>query len=264
MKSGLTTAPQADRRTAQRLNSVKAAVRGRFFAALWVFVLFAHPAPAADFAYMAPIGFSPDGTVFAYEAYGTEDGSGFAYSVISVVDTATGADITGSPVRVRADDEERPLQKIREEAASDAYDLLTASRITEPARLLAAQPYGDDIEYQSRLDIAVPGRNPRAAPADRIALQLNIGPLERTETWCEDAVYLQLQYLSAYTTTILGEHRSDGENAPCVTGYGFHTVYFLENHPARPGIAVISVFQTGFEGSDRRFTALPVPIGPLR
>lgn len=219
---------------------------------------------AADFAYMVPIGFSKDGSSFAYEAYGIQDGSGFAYSKISVLDTRSGNDVEGSPVDTGPEAEATLLEEVRGMTKSKAAELIEAHEITEPPRLLAAQPFGDDLEFKNRLDIAIPGYHPLDPPIDRIALQLNIIPLERSEPWCDDAVSLQLQYLSAYTTTILGEHKSEGESAPCVKGYGFHTLYMFEHHEQRPAMAVISVYQHGFEGLDRRFIALPVQIGPLR
>nr|WP_272210755.1 DUF2259 domain-containing protein [Marinicella sp. W31]MDC2876669.1 DUF2259 domain-containing protein [Marinicella sp. W31] len=39
-------------------------------------------ATAGDFATFTPLGFSDDGSVFAFEEFGVEDGSGFPYSNI--------------------------------------------------------------------------------------------------------------------------------------------------------------------------------------
>ena len=46
-------------------------------------------AQAGDFAKREIHGFSVDGGLFAFEEYGVQDGSGFPYSNIYVIDTAT-------------------------------------------------------------------------------------------------------------------------------------------------------------------------------
>lgn len=46
----------------------------------------AFPAVAGDFANRDIIGFSADGSRFAFEEYGQQDGSGFAYSNIYIRD----------------------------------------------------------------------------------------------------------------------------------------------------------------------------------
>ncbi|MBN9059609.1 MAG: DUF2259 domain-containing protein, partial [Rhizobiales bacterium] len=45
-------------------------------------------AMAGDFAERSILGFSPDGGRFAFEEFGIQDGSGFPYSNIFVLDTA--------------------------------------------------------------------------------------------------------------------------------------------------------------------------------
>jgi predicted secreted protein len=66
-------------------------------------------ARAGDAAGREVIGFSPDGRYFAFEQYGVQDGSGFAYSDIMVIDATSDAWVVGTPVRKRADDEKMPL-----------------------------------------------------------------------------------------------------------------------------------------------------------
>lgn len=59
----------------------------------------ASQASAGDYAAFQPIGFSSDGYVFAFEEYGVQDGSGFPYSTIYVIDTRNDTFLPGAPVR---------------------------------------------------------------------------------------------------------------------------------------------------------------------
>ena len=71
----------------------------------------AFPAVAGDFANRDIIGFSADGSRFAFEEYGQQDGSGFAYSniYIYVIDTAIDRWTDGSPFRVMIKDEKASI-----------------------------------------------------------------------------------------------------------------------------------------------------------
>ena len=67
---------------------------------------------AADAADRAIIGFSADGRYFAFEEFGIQDGSGFAYANIFVLDLEDDKWVEGSPVRVqkREDASQQPLR----------------------------------------------------------------------------------------------------------------------------------------------------------
>ncbi len=67
----------------------------RALAALLLSVV-AGSAQAADGAQSRPIGFSPDRRYFAFEQYGVQDGSGFAYSDIFVIDLSNDSWVKGS------------------------------------------------------------------------------------------------------------------------------------------------------------------------
>ncbi len=53
-------------------------------------------AGASDVSQFAPIGFSEDGKIFAFEEFGVQDGSGFPYSSIFVIDLVRDAFVDGS------------------------------------------------------------------------------------------------------------------------------------------------------------------------
>ena len=58
------------------------------------------PGLAADGAQSRAIGFSPDGKYFAFEQYGVQDGSGFEYADIFVIELASDTWVKGTPVKV--------------------------------------------------------------------------------------------------------------------------------------------------------------------
>ena len=63
--------------------------------------LFSGSAIAGDSAQFDAIGYSPDGRYFAFEQFGIQDGSGFAYSEIFIIDLQTDSFVAGAPFRER-------------------------------------------------------------------------------------------------------------------------------------------------------------------
>jgi predicted secreted protein len=94
--------------------------RAFFISLLALFPVTAH---AGDVAKLDIIGFSPDGSTFAYEEYGVQDGSGFPYSNRYYVDTATDTFLPKTPVRIRLNDENSSLEDARDEASRQAQGI---------------------------------------------------------------------------------------------------------------------------------------------
>jgi len=100
---------------------------------------------AGDFADRALLGFSPDGRYFAFEEYGIQDGSGFPYSNIFLIDTTTDEWVTGTPIRVLTEGESPPLSETRSESADRFHPYLVERQIgAEQA------PVGDPV---ARLEV---------------------------------------------------------------------------------------------------------------
>ena len=97
-------------------------------------------ASAGDYADRDILGFSPDGGTFAFEEYGVQDGSGFPYSSIYVIDTGTDNWVAGTPVHVLTHAELAPLAKTRAEARSKAQPILAARKVGLPGNLVASNP----------------------------------------------------------------------------------------------------------------------------
>lgn len=81
--------------------------------------LSAAPVLAGDFAEFRPLGFSIDGTVFGFEEFGIQDGSGFPYASRYFINTVSDS-YARPPVRVRIEDETATLAQARAKAAADS------------------------------------------------------------------------------------------------------------------------------------------------
>ncbi|HTO31267.1 MAG TPA: DUF2259 domain-containing protein, partial [Pararhizobium sp.] len=103
-----------------------------------VSAVIADTALAADIASFRSIGFSDDSSVYAFEEYGVEDGSGFPFSNIFFIDTQNDTFLPGTPIRVRLQDEDAALGKARAEAATKAAPLVTKFDLDGRPGLLAA------------------------------------------------------------------------------------------------------------------------------
>ena len=80
-------------------------------------------AHAGEFAEFRPIGFSADGTVFAFEEFGIQDGSGFAFANRFFINTTNDSFLPGSTVRVVLEDETRSVGDARAEAQAQSASL---------------------------------------------------------------------------------------------------------------------------------------------
>ena len=109
-------------------------------AAIAALALAGSAALAGDYAELEALGFSPDGRTFAFEEYGIQDGSGFPYSNIYVIDTASDNWVAGTPIRVRNDNEATPLQQTRKTARAKAQPILQARQVGEPGNHVASNP----------------------------------------------------------------------------------------------------------------------------
>jgi predicted secreted protein len=117
--------------------------------------LTASSAYAGDVAEMRPLGFSPDGRFFAFEQFGEQDGSGFPYAEIQVIDTETDDYVAGTPIRVLIKHETTSVGEARRENLKQANSLLEAHKIgDDPGHLVAFAPIGElsesphDLRYQ--------------------------------------------------------------------------------------------------------------------
>jgi predicted secreted protein len=111
-----------------------------FLGILGLLIVATTSATAGDNAERAIIGFSPDGRYFAFEQYGVQDGSGFPFSEIFIVDLDANQWVKGSPFREKAEEDGALVSAARAKSAKAAQKLLTQLKTAEPGEILASQP----------------------------------------------------------------------------------------------------------------------------
>jgi len=225
-------------------------------------LLVSAPAIAGDRALADFIGFSDGGRYFAFEEYGVQDGSGFAYSNIYVIDLSTDTWVAGSPYRYQADDETETLARARSEASAMAAGKIAELGITEPADVIALSGDGE-ISDGLTLHFAQPGYFP-GETFDEFTLKLEVFDGETSE----DCTVYTMEPGQAYALTITDKdgvdhelHRDEGilpKSRGCITGYRLFAVVTPQYaSPQQSGVAILSMYPVGFEGPDRRFIAVP-------
>lgn len=216
------------------------------------------PAIAGDYADRTIIGFSPDGAYFALEEYGVQDGSGFPYSNVYVIDVDRDAWVDGTPVRVRIDDEAAMLNRARADAMKQARPLLDKLNViakgnqvvTNPATELSADPYA--VRFRTNQWFNMVER-----PWDLKLTRIPMPGAKGCENY-DDVAGFRLELTDPDgKTRVLHEDTSLPASRTCARDYAISEVVVL---PADKGAAsmaiVISLIRQGFEGPDRRFLAV--------
>lgn len=247
--------------------NVVLAASARLAASLLLLLGLALPAMAADRALLNMIGFSEDGRYFAFEQFGIQDGSGFAFSDVFVIDLVADKWLAGSPFEAQADNEERSLAEIRLAALGKAQGAFDSHRIGVPIEILALIGEGEATETGTRLYWSTPACcGVGATEPDAQSLILTLRGIESGDAYCRDMqpVGYKLSYQDADGVRALHE---DGDTLPksrgCTLDYRIHAVvqpfsgYYGEGFTPRR-VAIIASYPFGFEGVDRRFLAVPI------
>jgi predicted secreted protein len=215
-------------------------------------------ASAGDYADREIIGFSPDGAIFAFEEFGVEDGSGFPYSNIFVIDVAADNWVPGSPVRLRDEDESRPLSDLRREARAKASGLLEQYNIAVPGAVVASNPATETSADPYRVTFL-----PRLiVPPSGTGMSLELAEAEMPAADCPDFGKpfkgFQLSLIGTGGAKVLHADTQIPKTRRCPIGYAISDVVTLyPEGGGDPAIAVIvSIYSVGFEGPYRRFLAV--------
>lgn len=221
-------------------------------------------ARAGDTAELEIYGFSSHGDFFAFEQYGWQDGSGFPYSEIFVLDVRTDSWVKPSPFR-RVDevDEENgydpddALAETRTLNQKAAHALLDKTSIFgmgktvafNPATELGSNPY----------HVKVAPRLPLLAGETSLDLALTEFPLENAECagYGVETKGFQLTMTANGVTRTLNNDTSVPKSRRCPFSYRIERVFTF--YPEK-GPAVFAIFvqmeSLGFEGPDRRYLAI--------
>ncbi|WP_018239770.1 DUF2259 domain-containing protein [Ensifer sp. BR816] len=225
----------------------------------------APPAVAGDYASFQPIGFSSDGKVFAFEEYGIQDGSGFPYSAIYVLDTRTDTFLPGAPVRARVEEDGGALPKARRDARRRAEPLIDAYRLLDTPGLLAAynpvtEP--DAADHRLRYD-SFP-----ADPPFRKTYEVDLEEKSfEAEGMCKDLLKTVKGFRLVMTekagqpvSEVLQDDARIPESRHCPTGYRIGgVVTHVNDDGTQVHIVMVLVKSLGFEGTtDGRWIAMPI------
>ncbi|UVK55252.1 DUF2259 domain-containing protein [Mesorhizobium sp. AR02] len=257
-----------------------------------VFAISTATALAGDAAARRIIGFSPDGSTFAFEQYGQLDAGASAsgYSEIDIIDTRTDEFVGGKPILVVDESEETTLtlEQARAQAAAKAKPILAKYAIASRGKQTASDKFtfpGEMVAYAdiSRLEqVSQKWLSPLYDETEVSMIQLD-QILAASTTDCsasfEEAQQgdqaqgnktlqgdktgkalgfrLTLQGQDGKPFRTLHEDKAVPGSRNCPTSYSLSESY--EYTPSgKPAVIVVLVqrFSQGFEGRDRRFLAV--------
>lgn len=219
---------------------------------------------AGDFSTFQSIGFSPDGKVYAFEEFGVQDGSGFPYSNIYVIDTEKDAYLPGTPIRVRIDDEQAGLSTARADALAKAAPMIEKNRLLDHPGILAAfNPMGqlgvdrNRIEYYPYAIEPMPGGS-YAIALEEIALTVPEKCRDITPYGGKGFLLRLVQDDGKPVDRVVYEDRQVPDSRNCPLTYQISgALTFPANNGERLHVALVLVRSVGFEGDNGRWIAVP-------
>ena len=236
------------------------------------------PASASEDAELNIIGFSEDGTLFVFEEFGLQAGSGLPFSNLYVVDLPSDRWVRGTPFREmprEGEFDERDafaaLEVTRARTAEAAAPLLARHAVRVPGAVVFARGLGDHARQGTVSTIRRPfSDQPLSTRAfDEFDLRLEAFEAPSPLDYCFEPTRgyrLTLEHPAA-APVVLHEDSRVPRSRGCAREYRLS--HFIvpgvrcapERCPDGPlGVALISVFAQGFEGLGRSFIAAPVPL----
>ena len=231
----------------------------RFFIKLAIFFWAVLPAQAEDFASRDIIGFSPDGRYFAFEEYGIQDGSGFPYANIYLIDVYEDKWVRGSPFRVRVENEDVSLIDVRNQVKENALDLLEGHNIAVSGEVLVTRRFTDLIEDNSKIRFYPRHVQP---PIDKVYEAFIESFKVRDRQMCYDTgievgYVLTMNREGGIPILLHEDSGSIPESRSCAQDYRIHDIVTYHPWDGTPVIVfIVQVLRTGFEGPDGRFLAV--------
>lgn len=232
-------------------------------------------ASAGDRAQTAIVGFSPDGAYVAFEEFGSQDGSGFPYSNIYVLDVAANDWVSGSPIRVMIEDDEMSedqlftigLHAARQRAMQQAASVFAARGIVpgNVGTTVIHHPYSDLEAPAYRVPFSIGAAiSPYLAEHNELRLSLRPTASETCASYGLDQVFIfSLELIQDGLVTALQSDSGLPESRVCPTDYRIHqiVVYGIDQPDQtlccaeRYAMLVLVAMQRGpgFEGPDTRY-----------
>lgn len=232
-----------------------------YLLAALVVALGAPSAQAGDAAEAEVLGF--DGGLFAFEEYGVQDGSGFPYANVYVVDTVTDEWVDGTPVRVLLEDGGATLAEALAEAHARLEERFGDAFDPGSATVLAHSPLGEVETDPARLSFApVLPALPLGNHAPRYVARLEI---YHAETQTENCVayigdrpmgFRLMIERQGGRSTVLSDDDIVPRSRGCPITYRIDRIVVPDGYPPDRVAVLVSVFAPGYEGPQRRFIAV--------
>ncbi len=219
---------------------------------------------AGDFATVRSIGFSTDGKYYAFEQYGVQDGSGFPYSEIFIIDTERDSWVKGTPLRFKVKDENASLYSdVRKPNLQKAAPLLHKLGIRKPGELLLYNPTTEISANSHKAAFSLSSLNPVSNLTYNIEIKLIPVPMpECVRSAAEPMGFsLELKPFSGGPKRVIHKdsaYKRLPKSRGCAVDYRLTHVIFYSARSRDVLINLVQVFSTGFEGDDGRFIAIPV------
>ncbi|MEI8716000.1 DUF2259 domain-containing protein [Mesorhizobium sp. ISC11] len=217
-------------------------------------------AHAGDVAELEILGFTKDGSVFAFEEYGVQDGSGFPYANRYYIDTSTDSFLKGTPIRVRLEDENAKLDAVRLQARQKGEAIVSQAELDanrgitagfNPVTELSADPHRMAVNPRP---IFTPVDPPLEFRLDEFGMNNADGCESQGEI--NSFRLLRIEAQDGGTTKLLHEDKAIPKSRGCPNGYRIGAVQTFSMDSLSAYAVLIAVRQYGFEGPDFRWIAV--------
>ncbi|MEZ5668817.1 MAG: DUF2259 domain-containing protein [Alphaproteobacteria bacterium] len=244
-------------------------------------------AQAGDRAEAAVIGFSADGRYAAYEQYGVQDGSGYPYAQIHILDVAAGGPVQGAPFGVMLTEEDLPEPQLYDEGLATARaDVRALAADALAAHGIDGSRQGIAVLNRLTGDLNAPEREARFSidaamgltVRDDLLLRLNAWPAASAvcESYGVDAIQqlaVELIQRGGYARETLLQDDGTVEGRTCPGSYRIAQIVAFAPEQGGPAsmaesyvlLVLIAVEELpGFEGPDTRYFGLAALVDVLR
>lgn len=225
-------------------------------------LLAASPAAhAGDTPSVEVLGFSADGSTFAFEEFGVQDGSGFAYANRYYINTANDSFLPGTPIRVTLEQDGANISEARAEARTQSQSVIADSELAENLGFTV----GWNAVTEQSADPFRMAVNPRPVfPAIDSPLEFRLTELPMPDGaecygFGEPAGFrlTRIATEAGAETVLVHEDSAIPQSRGCPLGYRISGIQTFYPQGGTPVFAVIiAVRKVGFEGPDHRFIAV--------
>ncbi|MCP4934277.1 MAG: DUF2259 domain-containing protein [bacterium] len=226
-----------------------------FLSALWF--IMATPLLAEDIAHRRIIGFSPDGTSFAFEQSGIENGSGRAYAHVFLIETGRNKWVKGVPFRVTARGSGK-LRAARQKVRRGARNTLARYRINRKGVVLASNPI-TELNADPHKVTVLTRRTIRELDEPLVfyieEVRIRIPRCYRATSKRIKGMIIRVRRKGGHRQ-VLHEDKRIPKSRGCPTSYGIEDIIHLKKRSGGAVYAVIySFIRAGSDVQERRFIA---------